>query len=246
MGVLSVGVLRSLTFYKQATAARMWARMRDADVGAGRGPGSAAEEFAARAWTNAAAAAASAAGSPAASSAPIMPDSTSPDPAVAAHDWPAGFRYTRPPGAAITVTLPLSRTVAPNLSASRRVAPMRSSPGGEPASRANSPACGVSTVGADRDATASGWAARMVSASASTITGRSVPSANHSALAPAASVPTPGPTTQACTFPADSAVAEAMTSGQCESTCSAALPAYLTMPDVAATAAPVHSTAAPG
>src|ERR1700751_5609677 len=188
MGVLSV--FSSLfDFYKQATAARMWARMREADVGAGRGPGSAAERFAARAWTNAAAAAASAAGSPAASSAPIMPESTTPDPAVAAHDWPAGFRYTGPPGSAITVTLPLSSTVAPNLSASRRVAPTRSSPGGEPASRANSPACGVSTVGADREATASGWAARMVSASASTITGTSVPSANHNDAAPAASVP---------------------------------------------------------
>ena len=79
--------------------------MRDADVGAGLGPGSAAERFAARAWTTAAAAAASAAGRPAASSEPIMPDNTSPDPAVAAQDWPAGLRYTRPPGSATTVTL---------------------------------------------------------------------------------------------------------------------------------------------
>ena len=35
-------------------AVRMWARMRDADVGAGRGPGSAADRSAARACTNAA------------------------------------------------------------------------------------------------------------------------------------------------------------------------------------------------
>ncbi|WP_420086878.1 NAD(P)H-hydrate dehydratase, partial [Mycolicibacterium moriokaense] len=42
-------------------------------------------------------------------------------------------------------------------------------------------------VGALRLATRSGWAARMVSASASTITGRSVPSVNHSAAAPASS-----------------------------------------------------------
>ncbi len=31
-------------------------------------------------------------GNPDASSAPIIPDSTSPDPAVAAQDWPAGLR----------------------------------------------------------------------------------------------------------------------------------------------------------
>ena len=66
--------------------------MRDADVGASPGPGSAADSAAARACTNAAAAAASAAGSPDASSAPIIPDSTSPEPAVAAQDCPAGFR----------------------------------------------------------------------------------------------------------------------------------------------------------
>ena len=57
---------------------------------------------------------------------------------------------------------------------------------------------------------ASGWAARMVSASASTITGRSVPSANQSAAAPAWFVPMPGPTAHACTFPAASALGEAI------------------------------------
>src|ERR1700712_1990361 len=86
----------------------------------------------------------------------------------------------------------------------------------------------------------------MVSASASTITGRSVSRANHSAAAPASSVPSPGPTTQACTRPAELAVDVAMTSGQCETTSAAAVPAYRTMPDVAATAAPVHRIAAPG
>ncbi|AMC52650.1 bifunctional ADP-dependent (S)-NAD(P)H-hydrate dehydratase/NAD(P)H-hydrate epimerase [Mycobacterium tuberculosis variant microti] len=70
----------------------MWPLMRDADVGASPGPGSAAAAAAARACTNAAAAAASPDGNPDASSAPIIPDSTSPDPAVAAQDWPAGLR----------------------------------------------------------------------------------------------------------------------------------------------------------
>ena len=70
----------------------MWCRIRDADVGASPGPGSAADSAAARACTKAAAAAASAGGKPEASSAPIIPDSTSPEPAVAAQDCPAGLR----------------------------------------------------------------------------------------------------------------------------------------------------------
>ena len=70
----------------------MWDRMREADVGTGRGPGSAAEALAARACTKAAAAAARPAGRPAASRAPMMPESTSPDPAVAAQEAPAGLR----------------------------------------------------------------------------------------------------------------------------------------------------------
>src|ERR1700678_3395066 len=189
--------------------------MRDADVGAYPGPGSAADSSAARACTKAPAPAASLGGNPAASRAPIIPDSRSPDPAVAAQDCPAGLRYTGPPGSAMTVTLPLSKTVAPSASASLRVAPTRSSPGGAPASRANSPACGVSNVGALRLTTRSGWAARMVSPSASTSTGRSVSSANHNAVAPVSSVPNPGPTTQACTRPAEAGVGDAITSGHC-------------------------------
>src|SRR5271169_5625743 len=86
----------------------------------------------------------------------------------------------------------------------------------------------------------------MVSPSASTNTGRSVSSANHSAAAPGSSVPRPGPTTQACTRPAAAGVGEATTSGQCASTSLCALPTKRTSPEVAATAAPVHSTAAPG
>ena len=66
--------------------------IRDDDVGASPGPGSAADSAAAWACTKAAAAAASPAGSPEASSAPIIPESTSPDPAVAAQDCPAGLR----------------------------------------------------------------------------------------------------------------------------------------------------------
>ena len=70
----------------------------------------------------------------------------------------------------------------------------------------------------------SGCAARMVSPSASISTGRSVSNANHSAAAPVSSVPSPGPTTQACTRPAAAGVGDAITSGQCASTSLWALP----------------------
>ncbi|SKU99153.1 Uncharacterised protein [Mycobacteroides abscessus subsp. abscessus] len=114
---------------------------------------------------------------PAANSAPMTPASTSPEPAVAAHDPCARFTYAVPSGRAMTVTLPLSRTVALSRAASDRVASTRSGPGGPPANRANSPACGVRTVAAGRDATRSarsGCSASIVRASASTRTGKLV------------------------------------------------------------------------
>jgi hypothetical protein len=46
--------------------------------------------------------------------------------------------------------------------------------------------------------------------------------------------------------PAAAGVGDAITSGQCASTSLWALPEYRTIPEVAATAAPVHNTAAPG
>jgi len=73
-------------FWRVAIDERMWARILDADTGAGCGPGSAAEIPAARAWTNAPIAAAWPGGSPAASRDPMIPDRTSPDPAVEAQD----------------------------------------------------------------------------------------------------------------------------------------------------------------
>ena len=119
----------------------------------------------------------------------------------------------------MTVTLPFSSTVTPSWSASRGWRRRGRRRGGAPASRANSPACGVNTVGAARPVTRSGCAARMVSPSASTITGRLLSSANHSAVAPVSSVPSPGPTAHACTRPTALALGAAMTSGQLESTC---------------------------
>ena len=59
-------------------------------------------------------------------------------------------------------------------------------------------------------------------------------------------VPPPGPTTHAWAVPASATVGWHTTSGRAASTAPAADPTYLTIPDVAATAADAHSTAAPG
>ena len=89
-----------------------------ADAGAGA---PSAASSAARACRNAAQPAAHHGSSPAASSAPTIPVSTSPDPAVAAHDVVDGCTSARPSGSATTVALPLSSTVTPQ----RRRGPAR-------------------------------------------------------------------------------------------------------------------------
>ena len=93
------------------------------------------------------AAAASSPSRPWARNAATTPESTSPVPAVARRASPSFSSSTRPSGAATTVVGPLSSTVAPVGSASSRAAPMRSAPGAAPARPANSPSCGVRTVG---------------------------------------------------------------------------------------------------
>ena len=211
----------------------------------GAGTPSAARS-AARACTNAAQPAAHHGSSPAASSAPVRPVRTSPEPAVAAHEVVDGCTSVRPSGSATTVALPLSSTVTPSSAAARRVAAIRSAPT-SPAIRANSPACGVSTAGRPaRAVRSSSWWASRVMPSASTTTGTSLASTAASTSRPASSVPMPGPTAHACARPAAATVGAVTTSGQWASTACAAEPAKRTMPLVASTAAPVARTAAPG
>ena len=83
---------------------------------------------AARACRNAPQPAAHHGSSPAARSAPTIPVSTSPDPAVAAHDVVDGCTSVRPSGSATTVALPLSSTVTRSAAAARRAAAIRSGP----------------------------------------------------------------------------------------------------------------------
>ncbi len=159
-----------------------------------------------------------------------------------------GFTSIRPSGAAMIVVFPLSSTTALNRLAASRVAATRSAPGGLPVSRSNSRSCGVSTSGVpgSRLSASSGCRASRVIASASATTGSPAASTCATTSRPAAPVPNPGPTAQAWTCPASATDPVATTSGQRARTTSAAVPANRTMPEVASTAAPVLSTAAPG
>ena len=180
-------------------------------------------------------------------------------PAVASHDVPVELTSASPPPAgAITVVEPLSRTVAPNLAAAARACSRRrasTSAGSPPSSRASSPACGVSRVGAAR-ASSPRSDAISVSPSASTSTGRSVPRTAASRSRAASSVPMPGPATQAWTRPTvsiswpawePSPVARVSASGQCWRTTATAGPAETsrTIPAPPRRAPPTASIAAP-
>ena len=101
-------------------------------------------------WIHAPIAAASNGSIRIASSAPMMPASTSPVPAVARRSSPAFTTSTSPAGSATTVVAPFSSTTVSVLSASLRVAAIRSGPGSAPVSSWYSPSCGVRTVGASR------------------------------------------------------------------------------------------------
>ena len=145
---------------------------------------------------------------------PAMPASTSPDPAVASQPGPVARPCApRSVGAGDqTVVAPLSRTVAPVSSLARRAwrsgsasTAARVDPRRRPravSSRASSPACGVSRVGAVRAAPAS-----RPRPPASTTHGRSLGQRGSIAARWACrrgrrtSVSTPGPSTQACTRP---------------------------------------------
>ena len=91
---------------------------------------------------------------------------------------------------------PFSRTVTPSCAAASRVAAIRSSPGADPVRAANSPSCGVTTVGAERAARSGSNSGdpRMGKASASTTAGMGSFSASTRRAAAASSRPSPGPT----------------------------------------------------
>ena len=195
--------------------------------------------------------------SPAARNAPHAPESTSPLPAVASFADVVRLTRAAPSGATTSVRLPLSNTVTPRSAAVARTTPSRSAASScapTPVSRWNSPAWGVSRVGARRPRTSPRSRDRMVSASASTSTGRSVPSTAATSRAAPSSVPMPGPTTQAWTCPAASRAAPSpgsitvmTTSGWALRTISAGWAAETnrTIPAPARAALPVDSTAAP-
>ena len=141
----------------------------------GRRPGVVRGQVSGAGMTKAAAAAASAGARPAASSAAMTPDSTSPD---------AGRRPRLPRRIEIGGPVRFGDDCDVALEQYRRAEVFREAAdgadpvdaGGEPARRSNSPVCGVSTVGAERPRTRSGLLERIVSASASTITEKSVSS----------------------------------------------------------------------
>ncbi len=153
----------------------------------------------ARPWSQAPPAAASSGGTPWARSAPITPDSTSPVPAVARRASPAVTSRARPSGWATTVVGPFSSTIAPVAAARSRAAARRSSPGGRPARRANSPSCGVSTVGPRRPVrAAAGSPPSAVSPSPSTTAGTTADDTSWSTAASVGALrPSPGPMTRA-------------------------------------------------
>ena len=103
---------------------------------------------------------------PWASSAPIIPDSTSPDPAVAAHDCPAGLRYTGPPGSAIDGDVALEQHGGAELVGQRArgpdpvVAGRRSRPAGRTHPHAASAPSARTAIDDERRDERPGWSAR--------------------------------------------------------------------------------------
>ena len=157
----------------------------------------------------------------------------------------------------MTVVEPFSKTVTPSSPAARRACSSRrasTAAASVPSSRASSPACGVISVGADRGSRPLTWL-RIVSPSASTSTGRSVPSTAASRATASWPVPMPGPATQAWTRPTEPSRSQSPSSGctvttvsgQACRTSTAATFAVTTrtMPAPPRTAPPVASSTAP-
>ena len=158
---------------------------------------SAAEVFAwasspARACSHTPSSAALAASRPCASSAPTMPVSTSPLPAVAMPGLPPRHTALSMPAAAINVPAPFSTAVTPpvanRVAASGRLACTEAVLW--PNSRPASPGCGVTTAPSGRALTP-GPSASTFRPSASTTSG--LPASRHAASSSSAQVPRPSP-----------------------------------------------------
>ncbi len=149
---------------------------------------------------------------PRASSAPIVPDSTSPVPAVASPGLPPALIASRSPSTT-SVSSPFSTTIAPLRSAASRAQASRcsaTSRDSRPSSRPSSPACGVSTVGAARSAIESRRSAWAFSPSASIRSGASIRCASaRASSSESSSRPSPGPRTTAAARSAASRIASA-------------------------------------
>ena len=212
--------------YRAARAARMCGTMRDADVGASPGPGSAADSAAARACTKAAAAAASAGRQPGRQQRADHPGQHVAGAGGGRPGLPGGIEVDRAAGIGDDRDVALEQH-----GGAERV--------GQLAARADPVVPGRVTrqsgeftrvrcqhrrraaiVHAVRGGPP-GWSARRRRRSPA---GRS-PARTTARRRPASSVPNPGPTTQDCTRPADAGVGDAITSGQCASTSRCALPA---------------------
>ena len=186
--------------------------------------------------------------SPWASSAPIVPDRTSPVPPLASAGFSNGATTTSPPGSAMTVRAPLSTTTwrhaaAASLAAATRASsssPRSPSAAGSrplPArSRANSPACGVRTAGRCSPSHQPSIVASDRSASASSTSGsRSSPgpdSSRRTSSAVASPGRRPGPTTRAsCSW---SRIRASAGSGSSSSTSSSGRPIVVASTTLAA------------
>ena len=192
----------------------------------------------------------------------MIPDRTSPLPAVASAGPPAAARRTSgvtaaPAGSATAVSGPFKRTTAPVAAASRRAAESRSGPGADPARRAYSPSWGVRMLDAPRCPSSTRAAsvppsARSASASITTGTGTAASTARISA-ATASPVPRPGPMTTALHLAVAATKASAHPSaGRCIRTASVGQAAAGSpgepsriMPAPAAIAPRLHRMAAP-
>src|SRR5581483_4077459 len=137
----------ALTHHEPASGRRLSESTRE--TRSGRSPAtrpSSGPRAAARPWTCAASAAASVGGTPRARKAPIMPERTSPVPAVANLGPPLTPKRTRPAGSATAVVDPFTRATPREAAANRRAALARSGPGGSPIRRRYSPSWGVRIV----------------------------------------------------------------------------------------------------
>ena len=151
--MISAGGLHRRRDYSTGSAARSPAGIESITslaITDSAAPTRAAASRPARAWARTAAQAAAKGSRPRASSAAMIPERTSPLPAVASAGAESALTATRSPSVTI-VSSPLRTTTAPAARAASRAQASRWAPissESRPSSRPSSPACGVRTVGA--------------------------------------------------------------------------------------------------